>query len=262
MPQDIFEFSRQLIETKDLDPSYVMLYEAKSQIPQDKLLKWLLSYLCFYHCGTASLIVDQPDYWVAMEQAAGSKNWPRGTERRHYRGNSSLESIRWLKNNGGPEKLIGEQILGKDWTLPDLMAQVKTWHVFGDWIAFKVADLFERIGLIKVEFKPQDVFRMFESPKKGALEISKRLGGPKTGDICTWAQNKLLEKLGYLKAPPRYERTINIQECETCMCKFHSHIHGKYNVGKDLREIKHGLEFAKCKTSRLLQEAGRKTGLW
>ena len=42
-----------------------------------------------------------------------------------------------------------------------------------------------------------------------------------------------LRDAGLLKsmAPPEYERAINMQEIETCLCKYHSYYHGHYKGG-------------------------------
>jgi hypothetical protein len=81
---------------------------------------------------------------------------------------------------------------------------------------------------------------------------------------CTWAYTMLKRKLGTLKAPPRFERRINIQEIETILCKWKSHINGHYFVGKDIQEIRHGLSLNRlqCKLTSDLVAAGIKTNLW
>lgn len=82
---NIYQFSRELIASKDLDPVYVLLHEA--QLDEARLQLWLLAYFCFYHVGTASWIADgKSGFWERMHIAAASKDYPRSSERRHYRG--------------------------------------------------------------------------------------------------------------------------------------------------------------------------------
>jgi hypothetical protein len=255
----IYEFGKQLITTKDLDPVYVVLYNAKELRP--KLEEWLLAYWCFYHCGTASWIVDQPNYWKAMEQAAASKEYKRSSERRHFRGQAAIKSVAWLKNQG-IAKLFKPFLSGDDFMLKEVMAYVKFWYCFGDWIAFKVADMLERLEICKVVFTPENVFDMFEAPVKGA-EAMAEIHGPATGEIPMWAYNKLRAVLGKHLAPPSNNRTINIQEIETILCKAKSHWNGHYPVGKDIGEVRHGiLTRATCSTSQILYAAGKEGGLW
>jgi hypothetical protein len=47
----------------------------------------------------------------------------------------------------------------------------------------------------------------------------------------------LERKFSSFTAPPRYDRPVGVQECETILCKWHSHLNGHYPVGKDSREI-------------------------
>ena len=48
-----------------------------------------------------------------------------------------------------------------------------------------------------------------------------------------------LRKGGVLEslAPPEYEREINMQEIETCLCKYHSYYHGHYKAGEDIERL-------------------------
>src|SRR6185437_10528018 len=57
----------------------------------------------------------------------------------------------------------------------------------------------------------------------------------------------LARQFGDLLAPPWRDRPVNIQEIETVLCKWKSHLHGRYPVGKDTSEVKHGLyAWGKC----------------
>ena len=51
-PLSVYDFGAQLLETKDLDPVYVMLHEA--DLGKPTLYRWLIAYWAFYHCGTAA----------------------------------------------------------------------------------------------------------------------------------------------------------------------------------------------------------------
>jgi hypothetical protein len=55
----------------------------------------------------------------------------------------------------------------------------------------------------------------------------------------------LPEHLGSLYAPPARDRLVNVQECETVLCKYKSHINGHYPPGKDTLEVLHGLKEAR-----------------
>ena len=267
---DIYTFGRQLIETRDLDPVYVLLHEV--EWPHIKLCNYLMAYFCFYHMGTAAWITDATEfhghdsYWIRMKQAAASKDYPRSSERRHFRGQAAIDAVNAL--DGVPPKLIISRLTEAGNDLQSVMNKAKQLRNFGPWIAFKMADITERLGLLPIEFQPSDVFAMFKAPREGAAMMAEvELGTKALGseeNCCTWAYTMLRRKLGTLKAPPRYERRINIQEIETILCKWKSHMNGHYFVGKDIQEIRHGLsiERLECNLTDDLIDAGVRTKLW
>lgn len=261
-----YEFGRQIIESRDLDPVYVVLHEA--QLDRRTLQKWLLGYWCFYHMGTASWVVDQGLYWQAMLTAAGSKDYARSSERRHFRGKSALDSVAWLKDRG--VDALFKPIWRTPQTATQVMNYVKTWRGFGPWIAFKVADMLERLGVCDVKFSVDEA--MYDSPREAAKTLWELEGQPRAGlgdAVGGWAVNRIVDtlvnqmvgRMGH--APPRYERLINAQEAETILCKWKSYMGGHYHVGKDIAEIKHGLErYTQCETAQRLLQAGEKSCLW
>lgn len=256
----IYEFGRQLIKTRDLDPVYVIVNS--SDLKEAKLKQWLLAYFCFYHCGTASWIVDQDDYWEAMRTAAASKDYIRSSERRHFRGELANKSVLWLEAQGVEKLFRGLRIGPTKLPASLVMSRVKTWYNFGNWIAFKVADMLERINLMQIQFQPNDIFNIFEAPREGA-RLMAQYYSYSYNDPYMWAYEKLSNAFRDLDAPPTFDRQINIQEIETVLCKWKSHRSGRYEVGKDIAEVKHGLErYPVSKTASHLLEVGKKERLW
>lgn len=268
-----YDFGRELLRARDLDPVYVLVWEAK--LDQELLCHWLLAYWCYYHVGTASWIADPQnsytgkdrfsDYWPRMYAAAGSKEYPRSAERRHYRGKQALASVEWLEQRGVP-LLFRPFLTRRRWTAEDLIAEVMTWDRFGPWVAFKAADMLERLGVCEVDFS--DAFAAtYESPRKGAEDLwraeGKRDEDLPPGGVVYWAVCRILQEVRGAMAPPREERLINFQEAETILCKWHSHVNGRYHVGEDVTACYNGLlRFARCKLAQRLLAAGRKGGLW
>lgn len=237
----VTEFGKQLIETKDLDPVYVVVW--KAEFSPIQLKKWLLAYWCCYHCGTSSWVLDQPNYWKALHTVAASKGYPRASERRHFRGQLAVKTVEALEKLSVLER-FEELCKGDNLGVGEVIRRVRTWYNFGPWIAFKVADMLERLAIKKVAFTDTDTF-LFDSPKEGARLVTSLYakGEHVTGDLFSrWALDYLKQNLGSMLAPPRYERPINGQELETILCKFVGHYNGKYKVGKDLEEVRHGLE--------------------
>lgn len=258
---NIFTFGEQLLETNDLDPVYVLLHNAGFDRP--KLKRWLVAYWCFYHVGTSSWIAHSENgYWDRFMEAAQSKDYPRCHERRHFRGANAIKSTTYLKSRG-VENLFIPLLRPKEQTAEEAMERVKQWVGFGPWISFKVIDMLERLGLARIAFDTETIF-LFDSPKEGAERLYTEFKRPVINtSVEAWAVEKILDRLGHHKAPPRYERLINGQEAETILCKWKSHTNGKYTVGEDVHSCRKGLlRFGRCRTSQQLIKAGHAGGLW
>lgn len=265
---NILDFGKFLLLSKDLDPVYVMLHEA-TELDQDQLFRWLVAYWSFYHCGVACYMSEfkGEEFWKVFFKAVENNEktplgtrWPRGSERRYYRGKQGYDSAVELKNLYGnsPEAMV-EKILTGDMDYQSVANRVKEHRGFGDWIAFKVADMVDRVLAKPVNFTEADVF-MFKEPKKSAIMLWKA-NNPEL------AEGKLNEDViikgvvAYLKdyfkeysAPPLADRKVDLQEVETILCKWKSHINGHYPFYNDIDEIREGLQHWSecCETAKLL----------
>lgn len=295
------EFGKELLRLNDLDPVYVLVWEAMntpgSGFDRRKVYHWLLAYWSFYHVGTASWVTDPlvylPDgrlpkewdrvsgeYWERMGTAAGSKDYPRSSERRHFRGENAKESVAFLLSMGVPRlfhPFFQDQTNGVTARAEHVMAEVLAWTGFGPWIAFKAADMLERLGLMKIDFEPTSQI-FYKSPREAALllwdECNPGLDPEREpGDVVAWAIGEVLAGLkrdpiadrGTRRglAPPRYERELNAQEAETILCKWGSYRKGHYHIGEDVKACREGLKrFARSRTAQTLLKAGAKGGLW
>lgn len=258
-----YEFGAELLRTGDLDPVYVVLHHAG--LDRSTLQRWLLAYWCFYHVGTASWIADvsKASYWSRMARAAGSKEYPRSSERRHFRGRQAAASVQYLRGRR-LEGLFGD-LAEADGTAAGVMGAVRGWRGFGPWISFKVADMVERLGLAPVAFALDDA--LYDSPRKAAELLLHHEGNPgdRPDDVGAWAVDRVLghRLLKGFTAPPRHERPLNVQEAETILCKWGSYLKGHYHVGEDVAAVRTGLgRFPGCKTAARLLAAGAEGGLW
>ena len=259
-PMGVFEFGRKLIESKDVDPVYVLLWNCPEV--QTVLKRWLIAYWCFYHMGTSSWIADggsENRFWGKMEQAAASKEFPRCPERRHFRGQNAVKSVSYLRYHG-IDKLF--EPFEDGMAAREVMKEVQKWVGFGPWISFKVADMLERLDLARIVFKSEDVY-LFDSPKEGAERMRAELGvGVDDEDLQTWAVETLTEEFRDLTAPPNHQRLVGPQEAETVLCKWKSYLNGSYRLGEDIESCRNCLlRFAKTKLSQDLLRAGRNV-LW
>lgn len=243
--QACVQFGRDLLETADLDPLYVML--AASDLDRKVLGRFLLAYGMYYHAGVACHIATTRDFWqTAWNHIAKA---PRGTERRHFRGKLAETSIKGMWAMGEPEvalEVIYPQMVGgSTFPLPFGMVfnRTQTLPGFGPWIAFKMADIGDRSGYARVDFAACEL-AIYKDPVKGAAlwrygDQEATIQKHEVREVC----EEIRLAVGETRmAPPLYDRPINIQEVETILCKFKSHYNGHYPVGKDTREILHGLK--------------------
>ncbi len=254
----IEEFGRHLIASGDLDPVYIALPKA---IPDtDQGYRWLISYWCFYHCGAASYMSEQEgnNFWNIMMTAAKNElptpdggRWPRGHERRHARGGQGVRMVADLRAKYGshPEQMVSGLVGACEGGVlfSDVARKVRTHVLFGPWISFKVGDMLERVLGCPVNFDDADVF-MFKDPVKAALMLWRtKLNLPETARP-KYQGVAIREIVGYLEkefndlfAPPGRDRGIQLQEVETVLCKWKSHMNGHYPLNNDIDEINEGL---------------------
>lgn len=273
----VTEFGRQLLRTGDLDPVYVALH--KAQLDAATLARLCLAYWCFYHLGLAAKIAEAKTpkkYWELMLLAAqnpdnpdGSKMFPRGGERRHYRGEQATKSMGELIAKYGRfdarvavDGFIQPATLSpRRYTYNSVAASAQAHRGFGEWIAFKIADMSERVLGYDTDFSDCHL-GIYKDPRQGAAVALFEWQQPvETGMIhpeevggAVWnypiSDAQLAATVAHyvgvfrkekFKAPGGTPRLVNVQEIETVFCKYKSHIKGHYPPGKDTREITHGL---------------------
>jgi len=260
----IEDFGEKLISSGDLDPVYIALH--KMEMDEDKLANWLIAYWCLYHPGVASYLSEQDDFWGMLELAAHNDTetplggrWPRAAERRHWRGANAIASFKSLRDFGTPREIIqmlsesktqgpnGTEIL-METEYSKVYNRAMTFKGFGPWIAFKIADMLERLAIAPIDFEQSDVF-MFKDPKKAALKLYRDRAGIPDGMKLKDEKKAIDEVVAHLRshfeehaAPPLYDRSIGFQEVETVLCKWKSHMNGHYPLYNDLNEIRKGCD--------------------
>lgn len=235
-------FGETLIKTGDLDPVYIAL--ARSGANQDELARIIVAYSCNYHLSSASFIAQSKGekFWDKLETAADNfgLKWPRGSERRHWRGSAATESVAYLRNTfRTPEALVAFWATRR--TCGEVFKAVQTLPYFGPWIAFKIADLLDRVMQYGIDFSEFEL-GVYSEPRKGAALIKY---GDTEAKVTDFELRRVVEalrlRLRKLKAPPNQDRLVNVQEIETVLCKYKSHVGGHYPLGKDTLEVFHGL---------------------
>lgn len=238
-----------MIETEDHDPLYGMLGRAirAGEIDDATLKRWLLAYWMFYHPGVASYLAEKPGeaFWDWVYIAAVNKEsprdvdgidsdrWPRAHERRHFRGDKCVDAVRRIERQfpEDPEEVVVRMTrLDQDGPvkLKDIETSVCAFPQFGPWIAFKIADMAERVLDRPVEFSKKLV-SFYREPRKGAEMAAPFLRvGPDAvpGALCYFLRD--------IPASGLTPRFVNIQEVETVLCKWKSAMGGHYFIGADI----------------------------
>lgn len=275
----IEKFGRHLITTGDLDPIYDALVGARKAKAYDEpqLYRWLIAYWCFYHAGVASFMseMEGQEFWHWMTVAAENEQespaggrWPRGHERRHFRAKNATSSILHMVKTWGafPEDMVqyiaAPETEGQTDPLKFKVVSKRVQeHVgFGPWIAWKVADMLERVVGTPVDFSDSNMF-MYRDPEKAALMLFRERNGLgpeakiKKEAVLPGVVDYLLGEFGELESPPG-GRKINVQEIETVLCKWKSHMNGHYPLYNDIIEIRTGtVLWAKfCESARIFYD--------
>jgi hypothetical protein len=254
---EIEPFGERLLAEGDLDPVYLALH--RLSLEPVVLHRWLLAYSCFYSAGVACYAAEREGdaFWSPLETAAANveptpfgERWPRGHERRHSRGAQGIRMIADLRSRYGnrPENFIDAC---RAPTCAEVMKKVESHYLYGRWIGFKIADLLDRVVGHPVSFDSSAIF-MFDDPTKAAnilyarrvlkiqdhTKVKTRLNAKGLEDVITWMKEQFK---GHL-APPLMDRPIGLQECETILCKWKSHLNGHYPDYNDIDEINDGVQ--------------------
>lgn len=194
----------------------------------------------------ASWLAEKPyhEFYQGLQDVASNqtRRFPRGAERRHFRGQNAIDLVSDLRRKypRAPEDFV----LGVSGPSFGVISKRVQLHVgFGPWIAFKIADMLERVFEYPVDFS-NCALSMYTEPVKGAVLACEKWGEPQGTFVSsvTHAVDRLMAQFGDFVAPPRPGRFVDIQEIETILCKWKSHMKGHYYVGKDTHEISEGLK--------------------
>jgi hypothetical protein len=249
----IEDFGAHLLSTGDLDPVYIALW--KSDFEFEVMARWLVAYWCLYHCGAASYLAGLSDaeFWDTLMVAAINKEpaptggrWPRAAERRHWRGQQAVNSVESLRSWETAAELV-HHLQSGDMDFAAVSKRVQNLRGFGPWIAFKVADMIDRVICRPVNFDEAAVF-MFKDPAKAAIMLwDQRHPDLPARDVLS-TRGAIAMMVEYLtkvfasfQAPPLNDRPVGLQEVETVLCKWKSHMNGHYPLFKDTDEINEGL---------------------
>lgn len=259
----IEDFGAILLKSNDLDPVYVVLHKLLSggSIRHDQLNRWLLAYILCYHVGATCWLSEKEGHhffeWLLIaaanvQQTPLETRWPRSHERRHWRGQFAINTVGKLHERYGdkPENFIANligpfQSPRSPISFKEFSSRVQAHYGFGAWATFKLADIIDRVGLAPVDFSYDDIV-IYKDPVEAAKIVYRRKNDiPEKAEVKDNAVkavfNYLIEHFDSYGAPPLYDRVVGLQEVETILCKYKSHLHNRYPLYNDIREIREGL---------------------
>lgn len=237
MAGEFIGFSEDLVATEELDPVYCMLYKAKSSLGDDTVKRFMTAFYMFYHVGVASQLAETPSnkFWAKVGDIYSTA--PRGKERRHYRGMVGTNSITSIFKFGSAEAFIDSMIKP---TYLQIREHVKNnLNGFGDYMTWKIADMQDRVLGQHVDWDGADKY-LHKVPIKGAALIA--VDESMIGESLLSVIEYMERKLAHLKAPPTYDRALNIAEIETILCAYKGLKSGSYYLGKDIASKRKDLE--------------------
>lgn len=252
---DILSFGRHLLDSGDLDPMYTALVASCPDPEQRK--RWLVAYWSLYHCGAACWLSERTgaDFWGHLMDAAENVTpapvggrWPRGHERRHWRAKNATTAAAYMADRWQTPEDMVNYIAATGGPFSAISARAREIPGNGPWIAFKIGDTLERCLGIPVDFTEAEVF-LFDTPKEAALMLWRsKMDLPETaqpkdlavviGGVCGYLGNWFAD----YKAPPHGDRPLGLQELETILCKWKSHLGGSYPLNNDIVDIRAGLQ--------------------
>lgn len=224
------DFAKVTIETRDLDPTYVFLYNARKAKGNDWATRFVMHYLCFYDLGDAVGAANrtgQEDFWEYT-----INNYPyfnRGTERRHSRGQLGLSYVQHLSSHGTPYDIWNDMYAPN---YVDLVKKFKVNYIgcgFGPYFVWKVMDFQDRVWGAPIRVTLEDAVRYCpDDPRKCAKILWPELHFQDVMEIV----HDYVKKF---PAPPSGDRMCSYAEAETVLCMLKGYFITKtHTVGDDI----------------------------
>ncbi len=219
------KFSKEILESGDIDPDYHFMreYAAKEHLSKSALLNWICLKSVVYRSVSE------------LEILTGGKKFKDvkfGNERNKAR-NKAAEYYASVTNfmDFAYSKLRQDEY----W---DALVKV---HGVGPWARWKIIDLLSCVYGYHIDLSKVDFRGAYEFPLKGLNLIN---GNREDYKLNLDYEYKVSMKEAWIqmpkvKATPHNNgRGVRINELETCLCKYHSYVHGHYYPGKDLEHLR------------------------
>lgn len=225
-------FVNKKLSIGDVEPMYGAIVEAVPSRATREML--CMGEGLADHLGLAATMAEGPasSFWERAE--AFVRQGQRGGARRHFRSTKALRAIEELDRRF---PVLHSFFAG----MPDTWAEARKYITdcpeFGNFSAFKIADMAERTCGVRIDFSAATIKDLSKFPRRGlALAAGSFAGADSPEAMLKKALNNKWVRL----APPLYDRPLNLQEIETCLCNYG---HSKWHPpGYETAELKKLLE--------------------
>lgn len=224
------DFARVTIQSNDLDPSYVFLWNAKRDKGDEWAARFIIHYLLFYDLGgavRAAELTSDATFWKYVRR--GYDDFRRGTERRHFRADLGMKCVANMSDKGTPTQLWDAMYETNYTGLTQVFKKSFVNCGFGPYFQWKVLDFQERVWERPIILSLAEAVKYCpDDPRKCA----KILWPEKDFDR---AISDVSDYISQFMAPPSGNRPCSYQEAETVLCMLKGYFITKtHTVGDDV----------------------------
>jgi len=233
------ELSEAVILTGDLDPLYDFTVAVKKDRGDLWTARFVTHLLTFYDVGGACHAADltsEGSFWDYV--ISNYDDFPRGTNRRHSRGDLGRKYVTNCEKIGSPSVFL-ESAWAPNYTALTKVFQDKFHGCgYGPYFVWKVMDYQDRVLGRPVKLELHEAVRhMPDEAKKGATLLWPDV--PLLGVL-----SGMTRFLSRFTAPGLRNRQCGLSEAETMLCALRGWYNGDYSVGQDLAERRKQLKSA------------------
>lgn len=231
---DIFSFIKRKLVIDDVEPMYTAIIRAKLPLRTRQQL-------CFAegladHLGLAAIMGEAKDFWKAANEF--NNQGQRGGARRHFRNPVAKAALKVMEKRFPDLSVFFRNMPGDFF---EARRYITALPQFGDFSAYKIADMAERTCEVKVDFSRVGLKDMAKFPNRGAALAASYLGLTDDAAGSAAVYQKLLATKWPMLAPPHRDRPLNAQELETMFCNYgHSKWHPPGYEAKELYKMLEG----------------------